>query len=324
MTEPILHVEKLRKFFKGSKGLREWRAPYVKALDGVSFDVLPGETFGVVGESGCGKSTLGKTILGIYRPTEGRVHFKGRDITHLSKKDSIRIRSQIQYVYQDPGSSLDPHWKVKRLLAEPLIIHTDMDRKAIEERIRKMLADVGMGEEHLNLYPHEFSGGQQRRLGLARILCLNPSLVILDEPTSGLDVSVQATILKLFMDLKTRFQLTYLFISHNLSVVRMMCDRLAVMYAGKIVEMGDTTVIFSDPLHPYTRLLLSSIPTIGKKAKPGETFSVFGEPPNPEDYPPGCRFHPRCPQARQPCCSLEPELLRCKDGRWIACQAVHP
>ncbi|MBW2304844.1 MAG: ATP-binding cassette domain-containing protein [Deltaproteobacteria bacterium] len=319
MVEPILEVRRLKKYFKGPGGFLERRVPLVRALDGVSFRVFPGETFGFVGESGCGKSTLGKTVLGIYRATGGEVLFKGRNITGLSKREAIRVRKEIQYVYQDPGSSLDPHWKIKRILAEPLHIHTDLDRKAIDERIREMLGAVGLGEEHLTLYPHEFSGGQQRRLGLARILCLNPSLVILDEPTSGLDVSVQATILKLFLDLKSRFDLTYIFISHNLSVVRMMCQRLAVMYAGKIMEMGETPAIFENPVHPYTRFLLSAIPIIGKKAGSGEEISVSGEPPNPEDFPPGCRFHPRCPHATDLCRKDAPELRRLEENRWIAC-----
>ena len=320
MVEPILEVRQLKKYFKGPGGFLERRVPLVKALDGVSFHVFPGETFGLVGESGCGKSTLGKTVLGIYRPTEGNVLFKGRDITRLSKKESIRIRSEIQYVYQDPGSSLDPHWKIRRILAEPLRIHTNMDKRTIEEHIREMLKAVGLGEEHLGLYPHEFSGGQQRRLGLARILCLNPSLIILDEPTSGLDVSVQATILKLFLDLKSRFDLTYIFISHNLSVVRMMCQRLAVMYAGKIMEMGDTSAVFERPIHPYTQLLLSAIPTIEKKGVGGrQEIAVSGEPPNPEDFPPGCRFHPRCPHTMDRCRKEAPELRRRGDDRWVAC-----
>ncbi len=322
MTEPILDVHNLRKYFKGHGGFLERKSSKVKALDGVAFRVLPGETFGVVGESGCGKSTLGKTILGIYRPTEGEVRFKGRDITGLGRRESGRLKREIQYVYQDPGSSLDPMWKVRRILAEPLAIHTDLDRKAVRERVRDMLGAVGLGEEHLSLYPHEFSGGQQRRLGLARILCLSPSLVILDEPTSGLDVSVQATILKLFLDLKKRFELTYIFISHNLSVVRMMCSRLAVMYAGKIVEMGEPKAIFERPLHPYTRLLISAIPMIGSKPWTGEEeLEAAGEPPNPESYPPGCRFWPRCPRAVEACRREVPELRPGPDGRWTACRS---
>jgi oligopeptide/dipeptide ABC transporter ATP-binding protein len=320
MSEPILDVRSLRKHFKGGGGFLGGKTRRVKALDGVSFQVFPGETFGVVGESGCGKSTLGKTVLGIYRPTEGEVRFKGRDITHLTKRAATRVKREIQYVYQDPGSSLDPMWKVRRILAEPLVIHTDLDRRAVRERVREMLAAVGLGEEHLSLYPHEFSGGQQRRLGLARILCLNPSLVVLDEPTSGLDVSVQATILKLFLDLKERFDLTYIFISHNLSVVRMMCSRLAVMYAGRIVEMGETAALFDRPVHPYTRLLISAIPMIGKRPGTGEEEAgKIGEPPNPESFPPGCRFWPRCPQQDAACRRDVPDLRPGPDGRWIAC-----
>ena len=322
MAKPILEVKALKKHFKGPRGFLEKKTPPVKALDGVSFQVYPGETFGLVGESGCGKSTLGKTVLGIYPATEGTVRFKGKDITHLTKRDSIQTRSEIQYVYQDPGSSLDPHWKIKRILSEPLFIHTSLDRRTIDERIRGILTAVGLGEEHLALYPHEFSGGQQRRLGLARILCLNPSLVILDEPTSGLDVSVQATILKLFLDLKSRFDLTYIFISHNLSVVRMMCQRLAVMYAGQIVEVGDTHALFSHPVHPYTRLLLSAIPVIGKKAPADEDAQMIGEPPNPEKFPSGCRFWPRCRHQTERCRKETPAFRSYRDGRWIACHNI--
>jgi oligopeptide/dipeptide ABC transporter ATP-binding protein len=317
--EPILEIRQLKKYFRTQGGLVFRRPSTVKAVDGVSFEVFPGETFGIVGESGCGKSTLGKTILGIYRATEGTVIFKGKDITNLPKKEARSIRSQIQYVYQDPGSSLDPRWKVRRILAEPLRIHTDMDSKAIRQRTLEILRAVGLGEEHLGLYPHEFSGGQQRRLGLARILCLSPSLVILDEPTSGLDVSVQATILKLFQELKARFRLTYIFISHNLSVVRMMCQRLAVMYAGKIMEMGPTAAVFENPLHPYTRFLLSSIPTIGRRAFGSDEPLVQGEPPNPESFPPGCSFHPRCPHVMEICLRDVPGLRRLDAVRWVAC-----
>ncbi len=199
------------------------------------------------------------------------------------------------------------------------MIHTSLSREEIRKNVRKMLDDVGLREEHLSLYPHEFSGGQQRRLGLARILGLNPSLIILDEPTSGLDVSVQATILKLFLELKTRFDLTYIFISHNLSVVRMMCNRMAVMYAGKIVEMGDTRGIFKDPVHPYTKVLLAAIPEIGKKVEEKKEMPLSGEPPNPENFPEGCRFWPRCNVKMAVCESVEPSLESAADGRKVAC-----
>ena len=319
MGMPILEVKGLKRYFHGHSGFPGGGVRWVKALDGVSLEVRKGETFGLVGESGCGKSTLGKTILGIYRPTEGSVTFKGNEISHLSRREAKRIRKDIQYVYQDPAASLDPYWKVGKILSEPLVIHTSLPREEIRKNVRKMLDDVGLREEHLSLYPHEFSGGQQRRLGLARILCLNPSLIILDEPTSGLDVSVQATILKLFMELKTRFDLTYIFISHNLSVIRMMCNRMAVMYAGKIVEMGDTGQIFKDPVHPYTKVLLAAIPEIGKKVEKKKEMPLSGEPPNPENFPEGCRFWPRCNAKMAVCESLEPSLESTADGRKVAC-----
>jgi peptide/nickel transport system ATP-binding protein/oligopeptide transport system ATP-binding protein len=319
MGMPILEVKGLKRYFHGHSRLPGGGIRWVKALDGVSLEVRKGETFGLVGESGCGKSTLGKTILGIYRPTEGSVTFKGNEISHLSRREAKRIRKDIQYVYQDPASSLDPYWKVGKILSEPLMIHTSLSREEIRTNVRKMLDHVGLREEHLSLYPHEFSGGQQRRLGLARILGLNPSLIILDEPTSGLDVSVQATILKLFLELKARFDLTYIFISHNLSVVRMMCNRMAVMYAGKIVEMGETRGIFKGPVHPYTKVLLAAIPEIGKKAEEKKEMPLSGEPPNPENFPEGCRFWPRCSVKMAVCESVEPPLETAADGRKVAC-----
>lgn len=320
MKEPILEIKELKKHFRSSGGLLGRRTARIRALDGVSFQVYRGDAFGLVGESGCGKSTLGKTILGIYRPTAGSVTFKGREISQLSKNQLKAVRKDIQYVYQDPGSSLDPHWKVKRILSESLVIHTGLSKQDIERKVHEIVEAVGLRRGQLALYPHEFSGGQQRRLGLARILCLNPTLVILDEPTSGLDVSVQATILKLFIELKRRFNLTYIFISHNLSVVRMMCRRLAVMYAGKIVETGETGLIFNNPLHPYTKALLAAIPAIGKKLQ--DDVSLTGEPPNPSNYAPGCRFRPRCGCRMDICASLEPELCRAVDGRRVSCHLL--
>ena len=321
MNSPILEINGLKKHFRTSGGLLSRRSARIRALDGVSLQVYKGDAFGIVGESGCGKSTLGKTILGIYRPTEGSVTFKGQKISQLSKNELKAVRKDIQYVYQDPGSSLDPHWKVKRILSEPLVIHTDLSKRDIETQVHEIIEAVGLRRGQLSLYPHEFSGGQQRRLGLARILCLNPTLIILDEPTSGLDVSVQATILKLFIELKDRFDLTYIFISHNLSVVRMMCQRLAVMYAGEIVEMGETDGIFSNPVHPYTKALLAAIPVIGKKLQ--DDVSLTGEPPDPSNYAPGCRFRLRCGYRMDICTSLEPELCRTGDGRWVSCHLVN-
>jgi oligopeptide/dipeptide ABC transporter ATP-binding protein len=324
MEEPILEIQDLKKYFHGSAGFLSKKVRWVKAVDGVSFQVYRGDTFGLVGESGCGKSTLGKTILGIYNPIAGAVIFEGKNISHFPRNKAKEIRKDIQYVYQDPGASLDPYWKVGRIITEPLVIHASLSREAMRRKVREMLADVGLKEEHLSLYPHEFSGGQQRRVGLARILCLNPRLVILDEPTSGLDVSVQATILKLFMELKTRFHLTYIFISHNLSVIHMMCNRLAVMYAGKIVEIGETRAIFSEPLHPYSQVLLAAIPQLGKKLGEEKDLSLTGEPPNPEDFPSGCRFWPRCRDKMGICETVSPALQAGSDGRSIACHRIHP
>jgi len=317
METPILRVDTLKKHFRSSSGLLGGKTALIRALDGVSMDVSREETFGLVGESGCGKSTLGKTILGIYRPTRGSVIFEGRDITHLPRKEVVKVRKDIQYVYQNPGSSLDPRWKVKKILAEPLLIHTPARGAAVEKKVEEMMDAVGLTPQQLSLYPHEFSGGQQRRLGLARILTLNPKAVILDEPTSGLDVSVQATILKLFTDLKSRFHLTYLFISHNLGVVQMMCSRVAVMYAGKIVEMGQTSRLFAEPLHPYTQVLLAAIPLVGKRKEEGLLLS--GEPPNPADFPSGCRFWPRCSYREERCTIEEPPLVAVEEGRAVSC-----
>jgi oligopeptide/dipeptide ABC transporter ATP-binding protein len=317
MEDPILRIHNLKKHFRASAGFLGGKVAILKALDGVSFDLAKGKTFGLVGESGCGKSTLGKTILGIYRPTQGSVVFEGRDITRLPRKEVVKVRKDIQYVYQNPGSSLDPRWKVKKILSEPLLIHTSIGAAAVEKRVEEMAEAVGLTREQLSLYPHEFSGGQQRRLGLARILTLNPKVVILDEPTSGLDVSVQATILKLFTDLKSRFHLTYLFISHNLGVVQMMCGRVAVMYGGKIVEVGPTSRLFAEPLHPYTKILLAAIPMVGKRKE--EDLSLSGEPPNPADFPSGCRFWTRCARKEDRCAVEEPPLVAVEEGRAVSC-----
>ncbi len=319
MEAPILEIKELKKYFRGHSDFLNRSVGWVRAVDGVTFRVSKGETFGLVGESGCGKSTLGKTILGIYRPTQGSVLFKGSKISGLPRKEAKKTRQEMQYVYQDPGASLDPYWKIAKILSEPLVIHTSLSKEKIRRQVLKMLQDVGLREEHLSLYPHEVSGGQQRRLGLARILCLNPSLVILDEPTSGLDVSVQATILKLFQELKSRYQLTYIFISHNLSVVRMMCNRMAVMYGGKIVEMGDTRLIFENPMHPYTKVLLAAIPQVGRRIEGEKDAFLSGEPPNPENFPAGCRFWPRCSIKKTICESTEPGFESSSDGRMIAC-----
>jgi len=313
----ILAIDELKKHFP-IRNVWKRRVGWLRALDGVSFSVEKGEILGVVGESGCGKSTLGKTLMGIHPPTSGRIVFNGKDIAGLRPYQARDLRRELQYTYQDPGASLDPRWKIGQSLDEPLAVHTDLDRKARRARVREILDAVGLPEGHLDLYPHEISGGQQRRVGLARILTLHPSLVVLDEPTSGLDVSVQATILNLFLDLQKQFDLTYLFISHDLSVVRMICDRVAVMYLGKVVEVGPTAEVFAAPAHPYTQSLLAAAPQIGK-ARITETFWLEGEPPDPGNLPSGCRFRTRCPKATEACAAAVPPLLEKRPDHADAC-----
>ena len=293
------------------------RVGRIRAVDGVSLAVWPGETLGLVGESGCGKSTLGKTVMGIYAPTAGEIRFAGREIGRLPPRERRAVARDLQYVYQDPGASLDPRWKVVHSLHEPLKIHTRLSRAEREREVNAILAAVGLPDAHLDLYPHELSGGQQRRVGLARILTLRPRMVILDEPTSGLDVSVQASVLKLFRSLQHTFALTYVFISHDLAVVRAMCARIAVIYLGTIVEVGDTAAVFAEPRHPYTRSLLAAVPRIGGR-RIAQDFTLEGEPPNPRDVPSGCRFRTRCPLVQDICVVEEPRL-REVDGRRVAC-----
>ena len=306
MTSPILSVRNLTCRFpiRGTFG-RE--IGQIWALDGVSFDLAQGEILGLVGESGCGKSTLGKAIIGIQKPNEGQVVFEGRDIAGKSPREAKEQRSRLQYAYQDPGASLDPRWRIARSLAEPLIIHASLSAHERSRKVADILDAVGLPASYLQRYPHELSGGQQRRVGLARILMLNPRVVILDEPTAGLDVSVQATVLTLFRDLQKKFDLTYTFISHDLSVVRAMCNRVAVMYLGRIVEIGVTEDIFAAPQHPYTQSLLAAIPQINGP-RVTENFWLKGEPPDASNLPTGCRFQGRCPHAAEICRTQNPVL----------------
>jgi len=317
----ILEIKNLKKYFPIKSRILRRRIGWLKAVDGVDLAIKKGEIFGIVGESGCGKSTLGKTILGVYRPTGGRVYFSGKEISNLSWEKIKTVREKIQYVYQDPGESLDPWWRVGKTLRESLVIHHGyLDTKEMDERVKSILKEVGLEQDHIYRFPHEFSGGQQRRLGLARILILNPSLIIFDEPTSGLDVSVQATILNFFKEIKEIHGLTYIFISHDLEVIRMMTERVGVMYLGKMVEDGHTELIFDSPRHPYTQLLLSAIPKIEPKVEDDQWENlIVGEPPDPQNIPLGCRFHPRCPQAKGTCADTEPELVEMSDGRKVAC-----
>ena len=294
------------------------RTGWLRAVDGVSLSVARGEILGVVGESCCGKTTLGKTIVGIHRASGGEIEFEGNEIGALKPSAGRVLRRTLQYCYQDPGASLDPHWKIGRALEEPLVIHTELPAAERRARVREVLAAVGLPEGHLDLYPHEISGGQQRRIGLARILMLRPSLVVLDEPTSGLDVSVQATVLRLFLELRERFDLTYLFISHDLAVVHLVSQRIAVMYLGRVVETGATEAVFASPRHPYTQSLLAAVPVVGGR-RVTENFWLEGEPPSPGNLPSGCRFRTRCPRAEVRCAAEEPALRVLEDGRQAAC-----
>lgn len=306
MTDPILSVRNLTCRFP-IRGTFGRDIGQIRALDGVSFDLAQGEILGLVGESGCGKSTLGKAIIGIQKPNEGQVVFEGRDIAGKSPREAKEQRSRLQYAYQDPGASLDPRWRIGKSLEEPLIIHASLSPRERSQIVGDILDAVGLPASHLDLYPHELSGGQQRRVGLARILMLNPKVVILDEPTAGLDVSVQATVLTLFRDLQKKFHLTYTFISHDLSVVRAMCNRVAVMYLGRIVEIGVTEDIFATPQHPYTQSLLAAIPQINGP-RVTETFWLKGEPPDASNLPKGCRFQGRCPHVAEICRAQDPVL----------------
>ncbi|MGE3536693.1 MAG: ABC transporter ATP-binding protein [Candidatus Tectimicrobiota bacterium] len=319
--EAILEVRHLSKSFPITRGFPKRVVGQIRALDGVNFQVQPGEILGLVGESGCGKSTLGKTILGVYQPTAGEVRFQGRVISGLPRAALRQVRRELQYVYQDPGASLDPWWTVGRSLREPLRVHTQLSRGEIKDRVEEMITAVGLTPHHLSRYPHEFSGGQQRRLALARILVLKPRLIIFDEPTAGLDVSVQATILRLFQELQERFKLTYLFIAHDLEIIRLMCHRVAVMYLGSMAEMGPTEAMFQAPSHPYTQALLAAVPRV--EVGPWQGTLLQGEPPRPDALPTGCRFRLRCPQAQDShCAQHEPALQEVGEGHVAACHLL--
>ena len=314
---PILKADALSRYFpvRNAFGVQTGT---VRALDGVSFEVQPGETLGIVGESGCGKSTLGKALAGIHALSGGTITFEGEQISQLSVRERRAVAPRLQYCHQDPGNSLDPRWTIRRSLEEPLIVHTGLKAAERATHIRDVLRQVGLPQTHLDLYPHELSGGQQRRVGLARILALHPRFVVLDEPTSGLDMSVQATVLKLFSELRQAFALTFLFISHDLSVVRMMCDRVAVMYLGRIVEISPTENLFRAPQHPYTQSLLAAIPDIGGR-RVTDTFTLEGEPPDPARMPSGCRFRTRCPRAIAVCAETDPALRPLLPNHAAAC-----
>ncbi len=306
-SAPLVEVRGLSVIFEGG----------VRAVDGVSLDVWPGETLGLVGESGSGKTTLGKTILGLYDPAEGSVHFAGRDVHRMGRTDRMALRRQAQMIMQDPISSLSPRLTVRRLLAEPIRIHGfDMDE--YWPKMLALMSRIGLPESQLDKYPHQISGGQARRVGIARALILNPRLIVADEPTAGLDVSIQGDLLNLMHDLQAQFGLTYLVVSHNLNVIRRVTDRVAIIYLGQIVEIGPTERIFARPAHPYTDALISANPIIDPR-KRREKVVLAGEIPSPRNPPPGCRFHTRCPIVQARCRSEVPAVAEIGGGHFARC-----
>jgi oligopeptide/dipeptide ABC transporter ATP-binding protein len=319
VAKRLLEVENLTHDFHLATGWLAGSGRVVRAVDGVSFHLEEGESLGLVGESGSGKSTVGRAILRLIQPTGGDIRFEGRSIANLTEGELRRLRRQMQMIFQDPQSSLNPRRTILRSVAEPLIVHENLSGRDLRERVRGLLETVGLQRQHMYRFPHELSGGQRQRVGLARALALRPKLHVLDEPASALDVSVQAQILNLLEKLQEDFGLTYLFISHNLLVIRHICDRVAVMYLGRIVETGPVETIFESPRHPYTEALLSAVPALETESG-REEIILEGDVPNPLRIPSGCRFHPRCPQRiGQVCVQQDPAMLHVGEGHRVAC-----
>lgn len=316
--ENLLKVENLKVHFPVKKGLLSKTVGHVHAVDGVDLKLEKGETLGLVGESGCGKTTLGMTLLRLNKPTEGRVFFKGRDINLMSGEESRILRKEMQIVFQDPNSSLNPRMTIRNVLSVPMKIHGLYSGTEREDRIDYLLEKVGLTPEQGSRYPHEFSGGQRQRVGIARALALEPSVIIGDEPVSALDVSIQAQIINLLIDLQEEFKLSYIIISHDLAVVEHICDRIAVMYLGRIVETAPYREIYTNPMHPYTQALLSAVP-IPDPRRSRNRKMLTGDVPSPINPPAGCRFHTRCPECRDVCMQKEPELKRINGEHKAAC-----
>ncbi|AQR94642.1 ABC transporter ATP-binding protein [Clostridium saccharoperbutylacetonicum] len=321
MSEILLEVKNLKKYFPIKDNLTKATIGEVKAVNGVSFTINKGEAFGLVGESGSGKTTVGRTILRLNEKTDGMVKFNGVDVHSLKRKELIKLRPKIQYIFQDPYSSLNPRMRIGDAIAEPLIEHGLATKNNVREKVVELLKICGLSEYQMHRFPHEFSGGQRQRIVIARALALNPKLVIADEPVSALDVSIQAQIINLFSDLKNEKQLSYLFISHDLSIVEHLCTRIAIMYLGNIVEIADRDELFKNPLHPYTKALLSAVPIPDPTIK-RKRIILNGDIPNPAKPPSGCKFHTRCPYAIDKCRNIEPEFRNVSEGHEAACHII--
>ncbi|MNW28961.1 Oligopeptide transport ATP-binding protein OppF [compost metagenome] len=315
--QPLIEVRGLRKTFVTKKGFLG-RSKHLRAVDGISFAIQPGETFSLVGESGCGKSTTGRLITRLLTPSEGEIWFNGQNISHLNDNQMRPLRKEMQMVFQDPYASLNPRMKVKDLVAEPLLIHTKLSQQERNRMAGELLETVGLTSLHAERYAHEFSGGQRQRIGIARALSVRPSLIVADEPVSALDVSIQSQVLNLLQDLQEDYGLTYLFISHDLSVVEHISDRIGVMYLGTLVETAPKDVLYEHPLHPYTQALLSSVPVPDPKLKK-ERIILKGDLPSPVNPPTGCRFHTRCPACMEICRKVEPVFKDAEPGHQVAC-----